>query len=30
MYTFGKEQRLPENAVHGIEALRRVIQDAKK
>jgi hypothetical protein len=30
MYTFGKEQRLPENAVHGIEALRQVIQDAKK
>ncbi|MCK9412901.1 MAG: acetylxylan esterase [Prolixibacteraceae bacterium] len=30
MYTFGKEKRLPENAIHGVEALRRVIQDAKK
>lgn len=30
MYTFGKEHRLPENAIKGIEALRQVIQDAKK
>lgn len=29
MYTFGKDQRLPENAIYGIEALRKVIQNSK-
>jgi len=30
MYVFGKEQKLPENAIHDLDALRKLIQEVKK